>query len=454
MSGISPGLAQQIRTTLLSCGPFSGDRELYAVFVDARISPWRNTIPQAHSPGTRVNAIISHLIDRHNTSQQNALVLFLRVLGERMDPGDVCHRDLGQAADMLEQELGQKPRNDETETVGATIQSPDNILIVTVTKVEARAVLDVFSQLAGVRWRRQVIGNKTYYNLGFHGGASVFMVQSEMGIATPGGALLTVRQAIQDLQPQAVIMCGIAFGLHPDKQQLGDILVAKQIQYYEPQKLDVRLGKIPRGDRVTSSMRLLDRFRSGDIDWKGAPTHFGLVLSGEKLVNNLFFRDSLLISELEAIGGEMEGAGLYAAARDAKVDWILVKAICDWADGEKHDAAQLLAANNAAQFVLHVLRLGGWGEVARDLLNGVDARSTEATQTAPHIDRTRLRQTLIDRFDLEELRTLCADLDVDYNSLPAQGKAGKARELVAFMRRQERLPELVTMIKQARPIIP
>ncbi len=251
-----------------------------------------------------------------------------------------------------------------TPPLSSTVNTqPDDILIVTVTEVEAKAVLDVFSQAAGKLWTRQVIGQKTYYNLGVHGGVPVFMVQSEMGIATPSGALLTVRQAIQDLDPQAIIMCGITLGLRPDKQQLGDILVAKQIQYYEPQKVDMQRGQMPRGDRATSAGRLLDRFRSGDLDWQGAPSHFGLVLSGEKLVNDSTFRDRLLETEPEAIGSEMEGAGLYAAARDAKVDWILVKAIYDWADGEKNDNAHLLAASNAAQFVLHVLQLGGWDEV-------------------------------------------------------------------------------------------
>jgi nucleoside phosphorylase len=236
----------------------------------------------------------------------------------------------------------------------------NNILIITVTKTEAQAVLETFSNATDKNWTRQVIGNKTYYNLGIHGNSTIYMVQSEMGTATPGGSLLTVRQAIQDLKPQAIIMCGIAFGLNPNKQQLGDILVARQIQYYEPQKVDAKKGLLQRGDRATASERALDRFRSADIDWKGAPTHFGLVLSGEKLVNDLSFRDLLVRSEPEAIGGEMEGAGLYAAARNAKCDWILVKAICDWADGNKNSDAQTIAAHNAAQFVLHTLKLGGW----------------------------------------------------------------------------------------------
>jgi nucleoside phosphorylase/CheY-like chemotaxis protein len=239
---------------------------------------------------------------------------------------------------------------------------PRSILIVTVTKVEVEAVLEAFTHTGGQRWSRKFIGAKTYYNLGIHGDVPVFMAQSEMGAVTPGGALLTVHQAIQDLHPQAVIMCGIAFGLRPGKQKLGDILIAKQLECYEPQKIDPQERHLQRGDRTMCSERLLDHFRSGDIGWVGASTHFGLMLSGEKLVNGPDFRAWLLATEPEAMGGEMEGAGLYAAARDAGVDWILIKAICDWADGTKSDEPQSLAAHNAAQFVLHVIQLGGWAE--------------------------------------------------------------------------------------------
>ena len=235
------------------------------------------------------------------------------------------------------------------------------ILIVAVTKVEIQSIWKVFRPRK--RLSREVIGDKTYYNLGEHGGATVYMVQSEMGTATAGGTMITTHRAIQDMHPQAVILCGIAYGLRPDKQKLGDILIAKQLQNYEHQKIDMKLGKIPRGDRVTASERLLDRFRSGDIEWNEIPTHFGLVLSGEKLVNDPEFRNWLLENEPEAIGGEMEGTGLYIAARSASVDWIMVKAICDWADGKKDDTAQKLAAFSAAKFVLHVLKLGGWNEI-------------------------------------------------------------------------------------------
>ncbi len=47
------------------------------------------------------------------------------------------------------------------------------------------------------------------------------------------------------------------------------------------------------------------------------------------------------------------------SCQDKKVDWILVKAICDWADGHKakdKKARQQTAAHNAASFVLHALQ--------------------------------------------------------------------------------------------------
>lgn len=239
--------------------------------------------------------------------------------------------------------------------------SPSNVLIVTVTKTEAAAVLDLFPTAAGTPWERRTIDGKIYYALGEVGGIQVFMVQSEMGTSGPGAALLTIYKALEALSPVAVIMVGIAFGTRPNEHALGDILVSRQLQSYEPQKVRGRRKPIPRGDRVTASPSLLDKFRSGDHDWPGAKVHFGVILSGEKLVNDATFRQRLLDLEPEAIGGEMEGAGLYVAASDAKVDWILVKAICDWADGNKSDEYQQIAARNAAAFTLHVLKQGGLG---------------------------------------------------------------------------------------------
>ena len=65
-------------------------------------------------------------------------------------------------------------------------------------------------------------------------------------------------------------------------------------------------------------------------------------------------------------------------------------------------------------------------------------------------DRSQLREMLTKHFDEEELRDLCADLKIEYADLPATGRAGKIRELIAYMERHVRLRELVERCRELR----
>ena len=195
------------------------------------------------------------------------------------------------------------------------------------------------------------------------------MVQSGMGSGGPNGAILTIQESIVALHPSAVVMVGIAFGMNESKQQIGDILVSERIMDYNLQRIgtdDDKLVIVPRGDRSSASTRMLNRFKAAVYPWGEVQpkVKFGLILSGDKLVDNQDFRDQLLKLQTEAIGGEMEGGGLYAAAQRNKVDWILVKAICDWGDGHKKvnkSKRQEKAAENAVRFTKFVLEQGGFG---------------------------------------------------------------------------------------------
>jgi|GEM_PF-1292360 len=64
-------------------------------------------------------------------------------------------------------------------------------------------------------------------------------------------------------------------------------------------------------------------------------------------------------------------------------------------------------------------------------------------------DPVALRRTLDERFDLEEVKNLCFDLDIDFDDLRGEGK--KAREIVAHCRRHARLAELAIQIARLRP---
>jgi nucleoside phosphorylase len=241
-----------------------------------------------------------------------------------------------------------------------------DVLLVTATQIESRAIFDIFLKNTGHIPEQIAIGCQIYHNLGIVNGTRVFMVLSEMGSGVLGGSQQTVQKGITDLSPIAVIMVGIAFGINPDKQSIGDVLVSQRLMPYDLQKISTKEGSheeeiILRSEQPHASQWLFHYFRNAEfcLSKPEFKVRFGAILSGSKLVNNINYRMQLCKFEPEAIGGEMEGLGLYVSCQDAKIDWILVKAICDWADGnkdEEKDSRQQLAATNSASFVLHMLQ--------------------------------------------------------------------------------------------------
>lgn len=247
-----------------------------------------------------------------------------------------------------------------------------DVLLVTATEVEATALHNCYGRTPPVK----VIGSQSYFHLGAIGGASVWHVQTEMGSNGPAGSRTTIAEGIQSLAPRAVILLGIAGGAQPGGQAVGDILVSQRLMIYhnlrigtnlETQALDMRA----RGERVMASARLLNRFRSGwravqFAAWERFPPPqviFGLLLSGDFLIDHQPFLDQLIQLEPDTIGYEMEAAGLYYAASPFGTDWIVVKAISDFGNGSKNvhkRANQSLAACNAARFVLEILAQGGF----------------------------------------------------------------------------------------------
>jgi WD40 repeat protein/nucleoside phosphorylase len=307
-----------------------------------------------------------------------------------------------------------------------------DILLVTVTEVEALAVLAIFAGEIGQEPQRHPIGDNTYYDLGMLDGVRIVMVQSGMGIGGPCGTLLIVEEAIRALTPSASIMVGIAFGFDDHRQHIGDILVSQQLLGYELQKIATshvgEIENIPRRNRPEASMRLLDRFRSGVLDWHGPTVEMGLICSGDKLIDNVTFRDQLLKFAPEAIGGEMEGIGLYSAAQRKKVDWIVVKAICDWADGNKKEdkeTLQRLAAENAARFTLHVIKQGGIVEKPT-----IIAQSEEMTNKGGST-LVYERGRLIRKFDVHASYVICVDWEPDGTRIASAAGDGTVRVWVA-----------------------
>jgi WD40 repeat protein/nucleoside phosphorylase len=247
-----------------------------------------------------------------------------------------------------------------------------DIVLVTATDIEYQMVVAVWRGMFHEDAPPQ-LAQSGYTDLGTIRGNHVLLTQqAQMGALGDGAAYPTVEDAILDWAPRAVVMVGICYGL---KGQIGDVLVAETVRYVDQRKLDTdtttgALRIVPRGARLQVDTALLMPFKRAIQSWPEAeqvagrqPTDVrtGLLLSGAALINNRDYRDEAASFEPEARGGEMEAEGVAGAASKYDMPWILVKAICDYADGEKDkgkDEFQRLAATNAARFVLYALSQG------------------------------------------------------------------------------------------------
>jgi nucleoside phosphorylase len=186
-------------------------------------------------------------------------------------------------------------------------------------------------------------------------GKRMFHARSSGGSVGPSGSLPVAMETLSHLHPTYLISAGICFGLDEKKQNLGDVAVAVAVKLYEPGK--VKPNKfVDRGDRISVGSTLLDRVRVARREWTGAQIHFGLVVSGEKLVNARSFRRFLKSVEPEAIAGEMEAAGIVSACQRSSREFLLIKGIADWGMS-KSDDHQRKAASNAFSLALATIDL-------------------------------------------------------------------------------------------------
>ena len=212
----------------------------------------------------------------------------------------------------------------------------ERVLLLVATTVERDAVLN---QVA-VEPELDFDGGHPVYRLGVIGRAEVLLAQVGDGTTSPASGTYSVPELLAAWQPGHVIMLGVCFGLRADRQRLGDVIVAEQLQ-------------VAGGDRVTAGHRLIERFRVA-VPPPGVRVWPGLLLSWDVPVASAALRDSLKARHRDAEGGEREGAAVYASSVRVGTEWIVVKGICDWGADTNPDALSV-AATNAARLVLDLI---------------------------------------------------------------------------------------------------
>ncbi|MEU5397803.1 hypothetical protein ABZ348_00695 [Streptomyces sp. NPDC005963] len=243
------------------------------------------------------------------------------------------------------------------------IMGTSRVLVVTVAKVESDAMLDAVESHIGREIEPDFTASIPVFDAGLVGGSRLFIVQAAQGSTNAAGVPAVVGDAIRHLAPHYAVIAGICYGLRPGPQLPGDVLVSEKIHDLDHGKLVETDGGVHerlRGEHVVTSPMLLSAVRAVQRGWSrrsGVRVATGLMLSWGKLLDSPQMVKELVARHPDAIGGDMEGAAFYAAARSAGVESILIKSICDWG-ANKTDEHQESAARNAADLVLHLILSG------------------------------------------------------------------------------------------------
>lgn len=240
--------------------------------------------------------------------------------------------------------------------------NPIAAVILTALRDEANAVLEELTDIRPVESRHRL-----YFEGSFGDRRLVVWPVEAMGNVAAGVA---ARNAVALLNPPLLVLTGITGGIEDKGRSLGDVVVPDQIVYSE-------LGKIRAGAtarrwevyRPSLEFRTAARRVASQPWWSPLAeprpdgttahpaVHFGVVLSGEKVIADDAHRDELVSAWPKSIGIEMESFGAALAMYESEDQPLfgVVKAISDWANPKKDDRWRAYACRAAARFSLEVV---------------------------------------------------------------------------------------------------
>ena len=186
-------------------------------------------------------------------------------------------------------------------------------------------------------------------------GIPVVIMQTHLGKDGPYGSYNATKKALEKLpQLKYIFAVGVCGGVR-GKVDLGDVVVSTVIQDYSSFKIkdDKWINRSPRWDitHKTDFHQFLSR-EANNI-------RQGMVLSGNIFITDALVQKNLVEANPEAIAFEMEGNGIASACNDMMRDivYMVVKGVCDLADGNKADNWQPQAALNAAEALCKAMEI-------------------------------------------------------------------------------------------------
>ncbi|XP_015770155.1 PREDICTED: uncharacterized protein LOC107348611 [Acropora digitifera] len=153
----------------------------------------------------------------------------------------------------------------------------------------------------------------------------VALMKCSIGAATPQGSSTVVQKAVRVLGPKAVFSVGTCISLGLEKARIGDVVISSRL---------TTTGRF----KTPASPRLGSLALDAPFGWKAPLKHpdereITVHCNGDILSLSLREKyQSVNICEEypEAIAIETEGEGVYAAAYDANIEWVIVKGVASY----------------------------------------------------------------------------------------------------------------------------
>ena len=234
-----------------------------------------------------------------------------------------------------------------------------NIILVTATETEYRAVMGTGTRIEGSQDYTQVELNDVTFNLVMYGSHKVAVICTDQGPYNTSDMLHKMREVID---AQYVIAIGICYGMKEGKSKLGDVIVAKSIMDTSNRRasgdeIPARPEEYKCGDKLSNIFKQNQGFCFESGVGQYVDVRHGVLASENTLVASQAYKDDILKQIPQALGGEMEGVGLmrYLIARN--FEGIVIKAVADWGNENKEPYRkwQEFAAVAAAKYVIYRL---------------------------------------------------------------------------------------------------
>ena len=257
-------------------------------------------------------------------------------------------------------------------------QEKTQILLVTANDFEQYAALSLLEPMEGsttlLRFQHNYTGplaKVATYTCGRFGAFDAAVQRMTTQGPAPAQDVITFAADYFRHNLNAIFGVGVACGVKKKNNML-DVLVSKTVTFYGFARHGTKKGKPEKISRETANLPtsefLLQHFNNppewptknsktaARLTTKKPKKRIGLLLSGSSLVDDKEFKEELLNNfAKEAIGIEMEGAGLYHDYRSHNYEILIVKAVCDFGDGSKNKDYQPTAALLAAECLHHYL---------------------------------------------------------------------------------------------------